>query len=185
MLGPGEKFEQHHWEGTEPGGGQQSARHFLNLWFRAVRLQAARATAPVSEPTPSTLPDVMAQVEVLEVDTEFFLVALRRLWRCASYLVPDVLSEPDNQLVEAVATFEAAVPDLANLRNAAEHFDDHARGKGRALEPGEPFYGGFVAGFGADADRWMYLGERRVSVREALAAAEALYVAADRALAGA
>jgi hypothetical protein len=65
-------------------------------------------------------------------------VALRNLLR-AVRLVRSLVG-PDKQPVvdDALAAFDADVPDAVNIRNVLEHFDSYLQGKGMLQQGGDP-----------------------------------------------
>lgn len=57
-------------------------------------------------------------------DFQFLIVTLRRLRR-AALIATNVASAAD-EIQEAIARFDTALPGLATMRNVAEHIDDYA-----------------------------------------------------------
>jgi len=95
------------------------AHHFANLYVHAVRLQIKRMSQDPSDEFPLSW----------FVDFEFLLISLRKLRRSAQLVqrIPSCESE----MKIALNAFDEALPWLADLRNASEHFDEHLEGKDR------------------------------------------------------
>lgn len=97
----------------------EEARHFANLYTHAADLQIQRMRQLSHEQFPLSW----------FVDFEFLLVSLRKLRRSAELAqrIPSVRDE----IRIALSEFDSALPWLADLRNASEHFDEHLEGKDR------------------------------------------------------
>ncbi len=95
--------------------------------FCGLEQQLTRMCEP--PPEDEQLSDVLKQIS----DAEVTLVLLLRFRRAAVLIrmhVPGC-----DRLEEAIAAFDAAVPDLKHLRDTWEHFDDYILGKGRHEPP--------------------------------------------------
>jgi len=97
----------------------EEARHFANVYVHSVQLQISRIRQPPTEEFP------LAST----VDFEFLLISLRKLRRAAELVqrIPPVQLDMDL----AIKRFDSALPYLAVLRNASEHFDEHLEGRDR------------------------------------------------------
>lgn len=97
----------------------EEARHFANLYAYTAQLQIKRMSQGPSDEFPLSW----------FVDFEFLLVSLRKLRRSAQLLHRIPSCQSDMEI--ALNAFDAALPWLADLRNASEHFDEHLEGKDR------------------------------------------------------
>jgi len=101
----------------------EEARHFANLYVWAVDTQIKRIKRGMVDPT--SLNFALQMV----MDFEFLLSALRKLRRSAELMsrIPTV----EKDINKAIRNFDEKLPDLQNLRNASEHFDEHLEGRDR------------------------------------------------------
>ncbi len=94
-----------------------------DLCFIGLEQQVERSCqTPSDEASPK---DILAHM----ADVELSPVLLLRLRRAATLIREHV--ENCQRLEDAIGAFNAAVPDLAHLRNTQEHFDDYILGRGR------------------------------------------------------
>ena len=63
-------------------------------------------------------------------DAALTLLALRNVLRAAEWCARD-LQRPTSDPMDWIAGFHRMVPDLINARDALEHFDEYATGRGR------------------------------------------------------
>lgn len=139
-----------------------------NDWMRAVAMQRRRLMKPCPEDDAC-----FAHTEFRrEIDLHYLLVALRRLLGAARLAYGAGCTE----LASPIAAFERQLPDLPDLRNFGEHFDDYQAGRGRlSIDPGRlglrRWYDGPTGG---PVFEWV---DRVIDVDRALAAAEELYEA--------
>ena len=129
---------------------------FANQAVIAADLQRARVRAP-SDPTTQW------------IDLHFFVVALWRVRR-ALHLASQVPRVRD-RLLDALALFDKSIPDLRDMRDAAEHIDDRALQK--PPRPGRRMISRFDLQSGSwspSDESWEWAG-RTLNVKDALAAA--------------
>ena len=88
-----------------------------DLCFIGLEQQVERSCQTPSDE--ASLKDILAHM----ADVELSLVLLLRLRRAATLIREHV--ENCQRLEDAIGAFNAAVPDLAHLRNTQEHFDDY------------------------------------------------------------
>lgn len=99
------------------------ARGQLHLWCRAVRLQAERVLQGERR--------LDSQVDAL-----LLLVALRQASRAADLIAEESDDEATSAAVRsALHAFDERVPDVKDLRDVVEHFDDYMRGLGNLSHP--------------------------------------------------
>jgi hypothetical protein len=94
-------------------------------WINAVSLQSGRIGRRFRKQHPEQV-----QVQALEVDLHFFLVAVVRLRRCierTAKRVPGLDAPLGNRLV----AFDSELPWLARVRNVSEHIDEYNLDEGR------------------------------------------------------
>jgi hypothetical protein len=68
---------------------------------------------------------------IKESDAALALLALRNVIRAAEWFARDLQSSSNDNPTAWIAEFRDMVPDLVNARDALEHFDDYAAGRGR------------------------------------------------------
>jgi hypothetical protein len=140
----------------------ERARRFANIACWVVALQCRRISS--DEPEDSSF--------LLRrwADFDFLVVALTRLRRAAALAakVPEIKTA----IEAAIKSFDEALPDLKDMRNVAEHFDDYAVDEGRktairrqSLE---------VVVFGKQKIEWL---DFSLQVDDALQASSALFEA--------
>lgn len=79
-------------------------------------------------------------------DAALTLLALRNVLRAAEWCARD-LQRPTSDPMDWIAAFHRMVPDLINARDALEHFDEYAIGRGRLQRAtAEPFSFSFSVG---------------------------------------
>lgn len=109
-------------------------------WMHAVELQLQRVLQPVDRGpiTPDTPSPRVRQHRLQwnerQRDIDFFVIALNRL-RIAAVDARRRLG--DKGLRVAVRKFDAAVPDLKDLRDIAEHFERYDWGLGKLVRRGQ------------------------------------------------
>lgn len=91
-------------------------RAHLMRWYQAAMQQAERVASN-------------ARFDVFrEMDAQLFAIAAHNVLRAAELAATQMASE---EIRAAVDEFNAAVPDLAHVRNQLEHFDEYELGTGR------------------------------------------------------
>ncbi|PSK66928.1 hypothetical protein B0E53_01090 [Micromonospora sp. MH33] len=106
-------------DALKPNGTNSALAHAW-LWANAVRLQAARVLAAEGDLT--HLPEAF-----------MLLVALRDVRRAAKMALSSMqVPAAKDQLSEALADFDRALPGIVEARDAVEHFDEYSLGVGRA-----------------------------------------------------
>lgn len=138
-------------------------------WINAVSLQSGRIGRRFRKQYPEHV-----EVQALEVDLHFFLVAVVRLRRCVESTGRRVTGL-DARLGKRLDAFDGEVPWLLRVRNVSEHIDEYNLDEGRdgtvsrrqvqtwhldAAEDGGPI--------------WGWLGER-LDIEQTEKAARALY----------
>lgn len=98
-----------------------------NRWMNAVELQANRIIGP------PVLPDSGNEAyrndwNQRQMDIDYFLIALNRL-RVAVKSANETIR--DKNLANALHEFDMKVPDIKDLRDIAEHFDEYDREAGK------------------------------------------------------
>lgn len=86
---------------------------------------------------------------VRQGDAALTLLALRNLLRAAKWCARD-LQPHVNESADWIAEFHRIVPDLINARDALEHFDDYAIGRGRLQTAGAESFSFEFSGETAD-----------------------------------
>lgn len=133
-----------------------------------------------------------------QTDATFFVYALRNLHRSGELAARSAPSAVANDIRRGLKEFKEAVPELVDLRDVLEHFDDYLEMKGKlqhppgtpaskrkpdaAIDPWEgkrkrrapPGSFGFWAAREADDDLLVGAGELELRVEEAFRAAEGL-----------
>jgi hypothetical protein len=104
-------------------------------------------------------------------DLDLLVVALYRFRRLAQWALGGPFATA--QLKADVATFDAAVPNLTEIRDTQEHFDEYRSNVGKRQKAGEPA-SGFGYGLGASGGIVTY-GQFKLKVGEAVAAAQELH----------
>ena len=147
-----------------------------NDWMRAVAMQRRRLMNPCLDDDAC-----FGHTEFRrEIGLHFLVVALRRLLGAARL----AHRTGCNELAEPIATFQGQLPDLPDVRNFGEHFDDYQAGQGRVSVDQRRlglrrWYDGPT---GAPVFEWV---DRVIDVDLAFAAAEDLYEALRKATLGA
>ena len=141
-----------------------------NRWMHAVELQAKRIIGPVI--------DLSAGHEAYrtewnqrQLDLDYFLIALNRL-RVAVRSANETLKNAD--ITAALRVFDTKVPDVKDLRDIAEHFDEYDREVGKlnkknTLTSESPSYGW------GDSDGSINYRGKKISVVTAREAARQLH----------
>jgi hypothetical protein len=101
------------------------------------------------------------------------LLALRNVLRAAEWLAHE-LSDQTDDARWWIDEFNRNIPDLINARDALEHFDDYAVGRGR-LQRSQP--GPYSFSFSTDGtEPVVYVGQFRIKVRRAGSACRELLI---------
>jgi len=104
-------------------------------------------------------------------DVDLLVVGLARFQRLADWALAGTFATP--QLQAAVATFKAAVPDLKQIRDTQEHWDEYGSQVGQRQKAGEP-PSGFGYGLSAAGGVVTY-GTFKLDIAAALAATRELH----------
>ncbi|WP_225222615.1 hypothetical protein [Rhodococcus ruber] len=138
-------------------------------WINAVALQSGRIDRRFRKEYPE-----QAEVQALEVDLHFFLVAVVRLRRCierTASRVPGLGSTLDGRL----RVFDGEVPSLLRLRNVSEHIDEYNLDEGRDVTVSRRQVQTRYLDKSSDGGAiWGWLGER-IDIEQTEKAALALY----------
>lgn len=94
-------------------------------WINAVSLQSGRIGRRFRKQYPEHV-----EVQALEVDLHFFLVAVVRLRRCIERTARRVAGL-DAPLSNRLVAFDGNVPWLLRVRNVSEHIDEYNLDEGR------------------------------------------------------
>jgi hypothetical protein len=97
--------------------------HYAGVWGRAVELAYQRRKAAVVDEPFSPLADLDNLVEL-----NFWLVAMRQLWRVAE--AARALNIPQATVAAEAFESQVNVRDLIEFRNVLQHGDDYAVGRG-------------------------------------------------------
>lgn len=106
-------------------------------------------------------------------DAALMLLALRNVLRAAEWLAHELSHQADDARWW-IDEFNRNIPDLINARDALEHFDDYAVGRGR-LQRSQP--GPCSFSFSADGtEPVVHVGQFRIKVRRASSACRELLI---------
>lgn len=94
-------------------------------WINAVSLQSGRIGRRFRKQYPEQV-----EVQALEVDLHFFVVAVVRLRRCIERTAKRVVGL-DAPIGSRLRTFDEDVPWLLRVRNVSEHIDEYNLDEGR------------------------------------------------------
>ena len=142
-----------------------------------IEAQLARCTEPVpggpfdADPNPW-----MRSMAQRGADIDLLVVALFRFRRMAQWASTGAFATA--QLNADVAKFDAAVPNLTEIRDTQEHFDDYWSNVGKRQKAGEP-----TSGFGyglSVAGGVVTYGQFKLDVGQAVSAAKDLHRAIRR-----
>ena len=138
-------------------------------WWNATHIQVMRLRDAEQE----------FDLQLIEIDLHFLLVALKRLERCARN-IGEIAPMLSDETEGALATFQKAVPGLTRMRDSSEHIDEYAVGLGRRNKAGEPWTRVQEGTFGVVGGvRWGWIDEE-LAVEEAYAAAADLWLEVQR-----
>lgn len=138
-------------------------------WINAVALQSGRIDRRFRKEYPE-----QAEVQALEVDLHFFLVAVVRLRRCIERTASRV-SGLHSTLVGRLRAFDDEVPSLLRLRNVSEHIDEYNLDEGRDATVSRRQVQTWYLDKSSDGGPiWGWLGER-LDIEQTEQAALALY----------
>lgn len=138
-------------------------------WINAIALQAGRIDRRFRKEYPE-----QAEVQVLEVDLHFFLVAVVRLRRCIERTVSRVPGL-GSTLGGRLRAFDGEVPSLLRLRNVSEHIDECNLDEGRDVTVSRrQVQTWHLDTSSKDGAIWGWLGER-LDIEQTEKAALALY----------
>lgn len=134
-------------------------------WINAVSLQSGRIDRRFRKQYPDHV-----EIQALEVDLHFFVVAAVRLRRCIEQ-VPRRVPGLSGQLTIRLRSFDVDTPSLLRLRNVSEHVDEYNLDEGHdgtvSRRQMQTWYLDTSAGGGAI---WGWLGQRLDIERTAKAA---------------
>lgn len=138
-------------------------------WINAVSLQSGRIGRRFRKQYPERV-----EVQALEVDLHFFLVAVVRLRRCIERTGRRVAGL-DSPLRNRLRAFDGEVPRLLRVRNVSEHIDEYNLDEGNdktvSRRQVQSWYLGTAENGGPI---WGWLGER-LDIEQTEKAALALY----------
>lgn len=112
------------------------------FWRAVVATQIERIEEEQARLVESTSPgadpfdfrEAIAERGPIQADTHFLLIAVRHVLR---YHAQYLKLTNDQRLIDAEASFNAAIPHVTVLRNVLEHLDEYAVGEGRLQRDGE------------------------------------------------
>lgn len=154
-----------------------SVRNAADMLRLAVETQLSRCVEPVPggplDADPNPWMRAMAQ---RGADVDLLVVVLYRFRRLAQWALGGAFATP--QLQADIATFDAAVPYLTEIRDTQEHFDEYRSNVGRRQKAGEE-PSGFGYGLSAAGGVVTY-GSFMLNLALAVAAAQELHKAIRR-----
>lgn len=154
-----------------------SVRNAADILRLAIETQLSRCVEPVpggpSTPTPNAWMRAMAQ---RGADVDLLLVVLHRFRRLAQWALSGAFAT--GQLQADVAAYDAAVPNLTEIRDTQEHFDEYRSNVGKRQKAGEE-PSGFGYGLSAAGGIVTY-GQFKLNLAMAVAAAQELHRAIRR-----
>ncbi len=104
----------------------------INRWMHAVELQARRIIGPPIFPDRGN-EAYRNDWNQRQLDIDYFLIALNRL-RVAVKSANDTIR--DKNVAKALDEFDMKVPDIKDLRDIAEHFDEYDKDVGKLNKKG-------------------------------------------------
>ncbi|GAB2448226.1 hypothetical protein GCM10027062_32280 [Nocardioides hungaricus] len=156
-------------DGPSEGVVVERLRTEATNWINAVALQSGRIDRRFRKEYPE-----QAEVQALEVDLHFFLMAVVRLRRCierTANRVPGLGSTLGGRL----RAFDGEVPSLLRLRNVSEHIDEYNLDEGRDVTVSRrQVQTWYLDKSSNDSAIWGWLGER-LDIDQTEKAALALY----------
>jgi hypothetical protein len=154
-----------------------SVRNASDILRLAIETQLARCVEPVPggpvDANPNAWMRAMAQ---RGADVDLLVVVLYRFRRLAQWALSGAFAT--GQLQADVAAFDAVVPNLTEIRDTQEHFDEYRSNVGKRQKAGEE-PSGFGYGLSAAGGIVTY-GQFKLSVAVAVAAAQELHRAIRR-----
>lgn len=154
-----------------------SVRNVADVLRLMIEAQLSRCTEPVpGDPFDADPNPWMRSMAQRGADLDLLVVALFRFRRLAQWALGGAFVTA--QLHAAVAKFDAAVPNLTEIRHTQEHFDEYRSNVGKRQKAGEP-----ASGFGyglSVAGGIVTYGQFKLDVGEAVAAAKDLHRAIRR-----
>lgn len=154
-----------------------SVRNFADILRLAIETQVSRYVEPVLGRPPDADPNTwMRAMAQRGADVDLLVVLLYRLRRLAQWALSGAFAT--GRLQADVAAFDAAVPNLTEIRDTQEHFDEYRSNVGKRQKAGEE-PSGFGYGLSASGGIVTYR-QFKLNLAVAVAAAQELHRAIRR-----
>lgn len=142
-----------------------------NQWMHAVELQSSRIIGPITDLEKDGLVKYRMVWNQKQRDIDFFLISLNRLRTAISSANRKINSE---EISKALEKFDMRIPDVKDLRDISEHFDDYDNGNGRLQKQNKLLNTSPSMGWGEE-DASMNYGGRRITIISARNSARRLH----------